>query len=656
MRTSINVMGQEISSMSCHMTWFFTLINDKSMHKIILMLTMSVLCVISTQSSANSPQSTVPLDLTSRSKYYHVNYVLNDDATLVETRESSTTVLKPQALDWVKHASVSYSTSVQKAEVLEAYTLKADGRRIDVPKDNYQVHINKGREEGGPVFSDYSTLSVVFPDLAVNDSVVFSYRIVQTEAIFPKHFSMTEVFSRQLAVDDARVRVDYPESLWVQYKAREMQENVSSPAPGRKLVEWTFTNPKPLKSERRDYSVYDPDKEVGVSFSTFRDYAEIAAAYGERALPKAELTERIKEKAAEIAGGQSDPREQARVIYEWVATKITYGGNCVGVGTVVPHNLSFVLDNKMGDCKDHATLLQALLAARGIDAKQVLINSGSVYELPMIPVVSNVNHVINYLPAFDLYLDSTSDSTPFGMLPRGDRGKPVLHVGQYIEGAHTPTPKKASTQKMLSKIKISEDGTASGSIEAFMKGDAAVVFREWARNLTKEVEGDLIKDFFRSQGIVGSGRFEKDDPTALSDDYHFKITIDKAEKYLKLTAGGAYFISPLFGGSSVQSMVASSVGQDEEDEIACTNGSALEEYVIEFPRKMKILSIPKNFKITSKVQSYKARYDLKGRILTAQRSFEDNTPTSVCSPEIVAQYGELGEKVSENLKTPVLYQ
>ena len=30
----------------------------------------------------------------------------------------------------------------------------------------------------------------------------------------------------------------------------------------------------------------------------------------------------------------------------------------------LPRDLTFVLDNKMGDCKDHATLLQALLAAK----------------------------------------------------------------------------------------------------------------------------------------------------------------------------------------------------------------------------------------------------------------------------------------------------
>ena len=200
-------------------------------------------------------QADTPLDMPIRSGHYHIRYVLNDDATLVETREWSRTILKQSAIDWAKRASVSYNTSVQRAEITEAYTKKADGRRIDVPKENYQIKINKGNDANTPVFSDYSSVSVVFPDVAVGDTVVFSSRIVQTEPIFPKHFSTAEYFSRQMAYDDARVTIEYPASMWVQYSARDMKETTSSPAPDRKVVEWTYSNPQPVKSERKDFQL-----------------------------------------------------------------------------------------------------------------------------------------------------------------------------------------------------------------------------------------------------------------------------------------------------------------------------------------------------------------------------------------------------------------
>ena len=84
--------------------------------------------------------------------------------------------------------------------------------------------------------------------------------------------------------DEYPVTIEYPASMWVQYAARDMKETTSSPAPDRKVVEWTYSNPQPVKSERKDYSVIDPDKEPGMSFSTFRNHTEIAAAYGVRAL------------------------------------------------------------------------------------------------------------------------------------------------------------------------------------------------------------------------------------------------------------------------------------------------------------------------------------------------------------------------------------
>ena len=456
-----------------------------------------------------------PLDLQVRFGRYYETTRINEDGTAIETFEWTKTVLREAALEWSKSASFSYSTSAEKAEVIAAYTLKADGRHIDAPKDNYQVEINKGNGKDSPVYSDETTLTVVFPDVAVGDTVVFSYKITQIEPMFPKQFSAAQTFYSQLAYDDVRVRFDYPSSLWVQFEASGMKETENDAKGDRKIVEWRYANPRPVKTERRDFSVFDPEKEVGYAFSTFKTYEEIAAAYGKRAQPKAAVTDRITKLAAEIVKETKAPKDQARSLYEWVATNITYAGNCIGIGAVVPRDVSLILDNKMGDCKDHATLLQALLAAREIKSTQALLNAGSVYRLPKIPVVSTVNHVINYVPAFDLYLDSTSDSTPFGMLSGGDQDKPVLLAERFKEGIKTPVAPIGSTrQRIMAAMKIESDGAVSGSMEVFQNGANAVGSRAWARKIAKDVEDDLIKNSFRRQRINGSGKFEKDDPTA----------------------------------------------------------------------------------------------------------------------------------------------
>jgi transglutaminase-like putative cysteine protease len=601
--------------------------------------------------------SAEPLDVQTRFGRYYTNIIVSEDGTAIESSEWSMTILREAALERSKRASIGFSTSAQKADVVAAYTLKADGRRIDVPKDNYQVEVNRGNGKDSPVYSDWTTLTVVFPDVSVGDSVVFSYRITQLEPMFPRHYSTTQSFYSQTAYDDVRVRIDWPTALWVQYEARKMSEVENSTNGDRRTVEWRYSHPAPTKTERRDFSVFDPEKEVGYAFSTFKSYADISAAYGARAIPRAAPTERIAALAASIVRDKSSKKDQARALYDWVATNITYAGNCIGIGAVVPRDLSFVLDNKMGDCKDHATLLQALLSARGIASTQALVNSGSMYRLPRIPVVSTVNHVINYLPELDLYADSTSTNTPFGMLPVDDQAKPVLLVEGFRDGAGTPVPPIGSNREVTkSLIRIGSDGSISGTVEVTQCGQSAVQTRTWARKVTKDAEEDLVKNIFRSQGLIGSGRIEKDDPTGLADGYHYKVSLN-GEKYLHLPGSGAFYVYPPLGfGSSMEAMLKSSQQTEQEADVVCSSGYAEEDYTIELPKQMKVLSIPTNVRTRNDVLTYTASYKLKGNVLTVRRTLEDRTKGNVCSPRAIAEFKKIAEEAIDNLREQVLYK
>ena len=299
---------------------------------------------------------------------YSASYKLEDDGTFAETDVHAEKLLTDHAAQDDKQATVTYSTSVEKIDVLEAYTLKADGRRIDVPKGNYQLESNSGLDKSAAAFSDWSTLTLVFPDLAKGDTKVWSYRLTATQPIFPGQFSEFERFGRQGAWDDVRVEIDASKAMWTRLRVRahDLRTTGVEEHGDRRTMRWQWDNKQPEVETRRDWSVYDADQDAGVSFSTFAGYGDVARAYGLAARPKAAVTPRIRKLADDIAKDAKTPRDAAQALYTWVARNITYAGNCVGIGAVVPRDLDFVLDNHMGDCKDHATLLQALLAARGI--------------------------------------------------------------------------------------------------------------------------------------------------------------------------------------------------------------------------------------------------------------------------------------------------
>lgn len=602
--------------------------------------------------AGEAPEQTVRMDR------YAIRYVINADGSYTETREKAMTVLKEQAVAQVKTTYVSYSTSIQKADILEAYTRKPDGRRIDVPKSNFQVESNTGKDKDMPAFSDWTTMTIIFPEVQAGDTLVLNYRLTALEPMFPNHFSTVETFPRNRQYDDVRIAIDAPAALEARYDARQMKEVLNTEKDGRRLLEWHFENRQPVRSKREDYSVYDLEKEPGLTYSTFRSHAEIARIYGARAKAKAVVTDRIRKLADDIVKDGKPPRETAKALYDWVATNISYAGNCIGLGAVVPRDMDFVLDNRMGDCKDHATLLEALLAAKGIASTQALVNSGSSYRLLKIPVVSMVNHVINYIPSLDLYVDSTSDSTPFGMLPFSDMDKPVLLVDGYRDGLKTPAlPVGTNHQTMKTVINIQPDGSIKGEVEVALKGIYAADARARMRDMTKETQAELVKTMFKRMGYIGSGVLEKEDPKELLDTYKYRATME-VKDFFQIPGAGAFPIKPYFYNQApIYSFIADSLQPDEEPvEFACSNGRSVEEYTFVFPRTMKILSVPEDMKVSHGFLTYEATYKRKGNSLLVRRVLDDRTRGNVCSPKVGEEYHAFAKKVWPNLKAQVVYK
>jgi transglutaminase-like putative cysteine protease len=597
-------------------------------------------------------------DLASRIGLIDASYVINKDGSFTETRKWEMTVLKERALESAKNYTLTYSTSIQKADVLEAYTRKANGKKVKAPKSNYQVEANSGKGKDAPIYSDRTSLTVVFPDVAVGDTVVFSYKLTAKEPMFAGHFSETETYSKVRAFDNIHIRIDAPSSLWTQYRVKDMQEVRNEEKSGHKILELAWKNPNPVKSKRRNYSVYDRDQEAGFSFSTFHNYEELANAYAKVANPKVLVNERVQKQADEIVGDRKDPHDVAKALYDWVAVNIDYAGNCVGLGAVVPHDVSFILDNRIGDCKDHATLLQALLQAKGIASTQALINAGSSYKLPAVPVVSMVNHVINYIPSMDMFTDSTSASTPFGMLPFSDQDKPVLLVNGYREGTKTP-PTKIGTneQKMKTVVNIHADGSAQVEMFVTLKGSAAVSARSRFRDVSTDYEKDFVKNVLESSELKGSGVFTKADPKPLLNTYDYSVKFD-VKNLLPLPGTSGFYVYPLFYSEApiMNHLGAAFAELEELQESTCSNGYTEEDYTYNFPKGMKILSTPDAMKQSNGRISYTASYELKGNTLTVKRIYDDKTPGNVCPVSIGMEDKAFAEKIMPNFKSQVIYK
>lgn len=588
------------------------------------------------------------------SKKWHLTYDVAADGRSTQIFESLVEINQARAIESAKTYSFSFSSSIQTGEILEAYTLKKDGRKITVPPTNFQTTTNHGRGAATPMFSDRTSLSVVFPDLAVGDSVGIRYTLADKEPIFPGQFSVVQSLSAYRSYQDAQITLRAPKGLKLGIESHHLEEVPVTEVGDIRTLQWRYKNPVPKQWNEADDGIWRMDESPSVAISTFDSYAAIAQAYGARALPKAEPTPRVRELMHTILGDEKKPAERARLLYEWVSRNITYGGNCIGVGAVVPRDLDTVLDNKMGDCKDHATLLQALLSEAGIRSEQVLI--GGMYDLPKTPIVSSVNHVMNYLPDLKLYVDATAKDVPFGYLPPRSYGKPVIHIGNTQTLAKTPDqPWDKTQQRLTMKLKLAKNGSASGEMQVSLQGLAAASVRSYLRDLDPDSERDFVKHALSGSGYKGQGVLTRGNTDGMSDQYTYRVTFE-ISNYLEGGANGAIGFWPVMETAMPVSSFAHIKGRVEPNRRhTCHGFSTYETYDITLAPGIKFVSLPTNSKIRSAVFDYTAKYQRTKSGVTVERSVQDRTPVSVCTAQMGADLHKLALPAAENLLTQALY-
>ncbi|MDI9332735.1 MAG: transglutaminase-like domain-containing protein [Alphaproteobacteria bacterium] len=196
--------------------------------------------------------------------------------------------------------------------------------------------------------------------------------------------------------------------------------------------------------------------------TSFGSWADVARAYQARARPKAQTDRQISALTQQIVQGTESDLERARRIYLWITSNIRYLGVFSASGGYVPVAAAQVLKDRYGDCKGHATLFEAMLRSVGIESSQVLINTEMSYQWPELPIYGAFDHVITYIPALKMYLDSTSRFVRFGSLHSSLEGKPLLltaSVEVANTGLWTPTNDRTVVQTHL---RLLPDGRVVG--------------------------------------------------------------------------------------------------------------------------------------------------------------------------------------------------
>jgi transglutaminase-like putative cysteine protease len=448
---------------------------------------------------------------------YHTTVDVAPDGGTTTTYEMIYTVTAESAIRQIGQQSISYHEHDGSLENVVAYTLKKDGSHVDVPASNVQVTSNNGINGTPPAFSDFMTRQLIYSNVEVGDSVVLSYTLKNVRPTFKNYYSLLHWYSDSYVYDDASYTVTAPAAMGFHQKTYLLgQPSVTAVDHDRQQWKWVYKNP--VGRERPDESqsferAWHYRELPTIEFSNFSDYGQIAAAYQQEATSRSAPTERVRKLAAEIVGDATDPRERAARIYRWVSKEIHFAGNCLTGGDVVPRDTDLILNMKMGDCKDHTTLMQALLAAENIKSTPALINTQEMgYELPEVPCWQAFNHVLNYLPEFDQYADATSSYNPFGTLPHGDRGKPTLHTIDFDHVRHTPVRGYDANFSRAKDVQtIAPDGTVDAHDNFQLGGDIAnsmsKTFADWMKSPEFDDGSRYMSRAIEGMGYTGEGKY-----------------------------------------------------------------------------------------------------------------------------------------------------
>jgi hypothetical protein len=283
-----------------------------------------------------------------------------------------------------------------------------------------------------------------------------------------------------------------------------------------------------------------------------------------------------------------------------------------------------------------------------------LLDTEPLYELPRVPVLAAFDHVINYIPELNVFLDSNGGSAAFGVLPLPDLDKPVVLLGADAAGLRTPSAKPSENRTTIeTRITIKPDGRASGEDSLHSTGSTGLAYEAWAETLAGQDPVRVAREMLLGAQLTGEGTAVVEPFTA---EQGFGISLLYELRNYAETGrdSGLRVIPPL---DMLQSYARASVTETGTPHApyTCNARSEAETIIVTFPPSTRI-TLPHPMVAAATDRLYHSSYKLDApNIVHVEREYRSTLPRGYCQPADIVQSRLVQEQVLTDLRSEIRY-
>lgn len=432
---------------------------------------------------------------------------------------------------------IGYSSANEKLDMDFARVRKADGSVVNAAASDVQ-DLSAPIAREAPIYTDLRQKHITVPGLRPGD--VLEYRMVWGlhTPLAQNHFWVEYDFIKKIAIVlNEELTVSIPAASKVKLKNEPGFAPEIKDENDRRIYHWKHANLKTTTEEDKDKEENEEPEELhrDVQLTTFQSWDEVGQWYADLQKDRIVPDEKIKVKAEEIISGRTSEKEKVRALYEFVAKNFRYVSLSLGQGRYQPHAAASIMANQYGDCKDKHTLLASMLAATGLRAYPVLINSTRKLDVD-IPSPGQFDHVISAIPLSGnetLWADTTAEVAPAGLLAPNLRNKKALMIPTGAPARLETTPAEPpflSSEKVTIEGTVDDLGKLNARARMLLRGDAEMYMRFAFRRTPKSNWKDL--GYFLGAGVGIEGEvtdIKTSDTSDLDKPFEIEFNVAKSD-------------------------------------------------------------------------------------------------------------------------------